>query len=161
MADRFTVDTRDRVLVPTADGSLTVFDPVAGRHMHSLDGAVAESIVVYRDTVKLNQRFANGCAVNILEVGFGSGLNFVLAAQAAEHFPAARLVYHSWEPFPLPPDVVHAYHAGSGTAGRWAEWAAAPTAQLQLGNVQLVVHTAPWPPPRPLPACYHAVYYDP
>jgi tRNA U34 5-methylaminomethyl-2-thiouridine-forming methyltransferase MnmC len=144
-----------------ADGSFTVWDNVAGACMHSTEGALAESLLVYREAVRLQERFANEQVVQVLEVGFGTGLNFVLAAQLAEEFPGTKLVFHSWEPFPLEPAAVQVYHKACGTAGPWANWAAQPNRETRSRNVVLQVHPEPWPPAVPVLLVYHAVYFDP
>ncbi len=74
----------------------------------SLDGGVAESTHVFVDCNDLPARFAAGGfhAFTIGETGFGTGLNFLVAAQAFLAQAPAGSVLHfvSTEKFPLAPD---------------------------------------------------------
>jgi tRNA U34 5-methylaminomethyl-2-thiouridine-forming methyltransferase MnmC len=68
-------------IVTTADGSKTIYNAQVGEHYHSRNGALQESRHVFvnaglnffLDTNKPDE-------VSILEVGFGTGLNFLLSA---------------------------------------------------------------------------------
>ena len=64
-------------LIPTADGSNTLFHEASGEHYHSLKGAVGESMHVF---IKhgLYHIALKKSAINILEIGFGTGLNALL-----------------------------------------------------------------------------------
>src|SRR6188768_3758399 len=71
----------------TEDGSHTVVIPSMHVMYHSRYGAVQESIYVYIEKGLLhyinNNNFLPGNAINILEIGFGTGLNTVLSLQQA------------------------------------------------------------------------------
>jgi tRNA U34 5-methylaminomethyl-2-thiouridine-forming methyltransferase MnmC len=71
----------DLQLVTTADGSKTIFNPEVGENYHSRHGALQESQHVFLNS-GLRYFLAGGSAteVSILEVGFGTGLNFLLSA---------------------------------------------------------------------------------
>ncbi len=68
-------------IVPTADGSNTIYNPEVGENYHSRYGALQESrhvfinsgLSYFSDTNPVKE-------VSILEVGFGTGLNFLLSA---------------------------------------------------------------------------------
>jgi tRNA U34 5-methylaminomethyl-2-thiouridine-forming methyltransferase MnmC len=64
-------------LVKTSDGSHTLYVPELDEHYHSVYGAVQESEFIF-----INNGF-DSCdtdPLNILEVGFGTGLNALLTA---------------------------------------------------------------------------------
>lgn len=88
-------------LVPTADGSLTLFQPEVGEHYHSKHGALQESKHVF-----LNSGLVYFLAqepqkqVRILEVGLGTGLNFLLTADYTQK-QSLQLDYIAIEAFPL------------------------------------------------------------
>jgi tRNA U34 5-methylaminomethyl-2-thiouridine-forming methyltransferase MnmC len=88
-------------LVPTADGSLTLFQPEVGEHYHSKHGALQESKHVF-----LNSGLVYFLAqepqtrVRILEVGLGTGLNFLLTADYAQK-QSLQLDYIAIEAYPL------------------------------------------------------------
>lgn len=88
-------------LVPTADGSLTLFQPEVGEHYHSKHGALHESKHVF-----LNSGLVYFLAqepqrqVRILEVGLGTGLNFLLTADYAQK-QNLQLTYTAIEAYPL------------------------------------------------------------
>jgi tRNA U34 5-methylaminomethyl-2-thiouridine-forming methyltransferase MnmC len=88
-------------LVPTADGSLTLFQPEVGEHYHSKHGALQESKHVF-----MNSGLVYFLAqepqkqVRILEVGLGTGLNFLLTADYAQK-QNLQLDYIAIEAYPL------------------------------------------------------------
>ena len=89
------------ILVPTADGSFTLFQPEVGEHYHSKHGALQESKHVFLES-GLGYFLAQNPqpAVRILEVGLGTGLNFLLTADyAAKH--SLQLEYIAIEAYPL------------------------------------------------------------
>lgn len=69
----------------TADGSRTLHSARYGECFHSRKGAAAESRHVFLALGGVTARLADGAAtpVAVLEVGFGSGLNFLLSADEA------------------------------------------------------------------------------
>lgn len=85
----------------TADGSNTLFNENIGEHYHSKHGALQESKHVFIDA-GLKHVIAGfpGQDISVLEVGFGTGLNFLLSA---EHCSAEHIIlrYTSLEAFPL------------------------------------------------------------
>jgi tRNA U34 5-methylaminomethyl-2-thiouridine-forming methyltransferase MnmC/ADP-ribose pyrophosphatase YjhB (NUDIX family) len=121
-----TGDADLRILL-TADGSPTVELPGRGVTYHSRAGAVAESRHVFIGA-GLEAFAATAAAVDpidVLEIGFGTGLNAALALAWAR--AAGRAVrYRGLEPYPLPPSVGEelgrAYAPEAGVSGE--EWAA-------------------------------------
>lgn len=67
----------------TADGADTLYSPAYGQTYHSRHGALAEARHVFLQATGTAERLAAGRATRVLEVGFGTGLNFLLAARHA------------------------------------------------------------------------------
>ncbi|HVV55998.1 MAG TPA: tRNA (5-methylaminomethyl-2-thiouridine)(34)-methyltransferase MnmD [Mucilaginibacter sp.] len=109
------------LIVQTADGSNTIYSTDVGEHYHSTNGALQESRHVFlnsgliyfleKDMPKVSpyggDRIAIGLegAVSILEVGFGTGLNFLLSAEYCMS-NGIRLDYTGIESFPLNKEFV-------------------------------------------------------
>ncbi|HXH99036.1 MAG TPA: tRNA (5-methylaminomethyl-2-thiouridine)(34)-methyltransferase MnmD [Sphingobacteriaceae bacterium] len=87
--------------VKTADGSNTLFNSEIGEHYHSRHGALQESHHVFLNSgLKYYLAQSQATDIKILEVGFGTGLNFLLSA----HFCTEnniRLDYTGIEAYPL------------------------------------------------------------
>src|SRR5690606_33751339 len=68
-------------IVTTADGSKTIYHPTIKENYHSRNGAVQESNHVFLNS-GLRYYLADKKieSVSVLEVGFGTGLNFLLTA---------------------------------------------------------------------------------
>lgn len=92
--------------VITGDGSRTLFNPAIGEHYHSKHGAFNESKHVFLQSGLVHYLQINSSKqVSILEVGFGTGLNFLLTADycTQNHI---NLEYLGIEAFPLDSDLV-------------------------------------------------------
>ena len=92
---------REFKIINTGDGSNSIFVPSLKETYHSTFGAVTESQYVFIQeglNFYLNANLKS--EVNILEVGFGTGLNALLTLAFCEqwNFPVA---YTTLEPFPL------------------------------------------------------------
>ena len=70
------------IIETTADGSPTLYRKDLDEHYHSVKGAIAESRHVYIDS-GWRHAAPSGGSVKVFEVGFGSGLNAALTAEAA------------------------------------------------------------------------------
>lgn len=70
-------------LCQTGDGSLTLRDPHSGQSYRSIHGAVTESTEVFLDNSNVAERLAARQPTSVLEIGFGTGLNFCLTAMRA------------------------------------------------------------------------------
>lgn len=90
-----------RKRVTTADGSHTLFVPALNEHYHSTHGAVQESRYVYVEH-GLKAHPATE-ALTVFELGFGTGLNALLASEYAQANGLA-LEFFSVEKYPLPVD---------------------------------------------------------
>ncbi|MEX0721782.1 MAG: tRNA (5-methylaminomethyl-2-thiouridine)(34)-methyltransferase MnmD [Balneolaceae bacterium] len=62
----------------TADGSSTIFNAEINQYYHNPNGAVTESLHVFFETSGLLNYLKSAKSLTILEVGFGTGLNFLL-----------------------------------------------------------------------------------
>ena len=94
-------------IVQTADGSKTIYNSQVGENYHSRHGALQESQHVFINA-GLNYFLENNKVneVSILEVGFGTGLNFLLSADVC----AARniqLNYVGVEAYPLSNEMLN------------------------------------------------------
>ncbi|KIA91681.1 tRNA (5-methylaminomethyl-2-thiouridylate)-methyltransferase [Pedobacter kyungheensis] len=87
------------IITPTADGSNTLYNETIGEHYHSKHGALQESKHVF---IGAGLQFvaAKQAEISILEVGFGTGLNFILTLEYCED-NNIQLNYTSIEAFPL------------------------------------------------------------
>ena len=90
-----------RKLVLTDDGSHTIAIPDLNITSHSRHGAIQESKHVF---IEAGLRYVLGmfpdAPINILEVGFGTGLNAFLTAIEAERLPL-RIRYNALDAYPL------------------------------------------------------------
>lgn len=85
--------------VITDDGSSTLFHPELNEHYHSTFGALTESRHVFIENGLLKV-FPLETSLNVLEVGFGTGLNALLTLKVTEE--AGRdVIYETLEPCPL------------------------------------------------------------
>lgn len=89
------------IITPTADGSNTFYNERIGEHYHSKHGALQESKHVFIEAgLKFTAAALDGARINILEVGFGTGLNFLMTSNyATEH--GISFDYTGLEAFPL------------------------------------------------------------
>jgi len=93
-------------IVETADGSKTIWNEEVGEHYHSKHGALQESQHVFLKSgleFFLEQQAATN--VSILEVGFGTGLNFLLTADYCTK-NQIQLNYTGIEAYPLNQDII-------------------------------------------------------
>lgn len=91
----------DLQIVPTADGSNTIYNPLVGENYHSKNGALQESLHVFLNAgLKYFLEANNLKQVSILEVGFGTGLNFLLSADFCTQYQI-QLNYTGIEAYPL------------------------------------------------------------
>ena len=91
-------------LIVTKDGSHSIYNSDLNETYHSVGGAIQESQYVYIDC-GLKTLIPDFDRVNILEVGFGTGLNAILSVEEARK-NQAEILYTTLEPFPLPVEIV-------------------------------------------------------
>lgn len=90
----------------TEDGSATILVTEMNEHYHSVKGALTESNHIYRDCAFLHRCDISGGnpPVRLLEIGFGTGLNAVVTAMAAN---SERCVHYiALEKYPLSSEIV-------------------------------------------------------
>lgn len=91
----------ERVIKISEDGSATLYVPSLDEHYHSWHGAIRESMHIF---INAGLEQCNKTdIINILEVGFGTGLNALLTLM---HKPASTVYYHSLEKYPVPVELV-------------------------------------------------------
>lgn len=86
-----------REIIITKDGSHTIFIPETGVTYHSVHGAIQESKHIFIDA---GLRTIYQQNINILEIGFGTGLNAMLTFSEAET-NKRNIYYSAIEAFPL------------------------------------------------------------
>ncbi len=86
----------------TKDGSSTLYSEEFEQFYHNPNGAVLESLYVFFETSGLAESIENLNSLTILEVGFGTGLNFLLLLdllrQKNSQIPVS---FYSIEAFPI------------------------------------------------------------
>jgi len=92
------------IITPTADGSNTLYNETIGEHYHSKHGALQESKHVFINA-GLKYASADLAEISVLEVGFGTGLNFILSFDYCA-VNNITLNYTSIEAFPLTTDTI-------------------------------------------------------
>lgn len=93
-------------VIKTSDGSDTIYNSELNETYHSLHGSINESKIVYiRNGLEhyLNKNRKNN--IKILEIGFGTGLNFLLTHSFLQN-RKEKVTYHTLEPFPLPKGII-------------------------------------------------------
>lgn len=86
----------------TADGSHTLFVPHLNEHYHSTNGAVQESQHIF---IEAGLHHCGKENINVLEIGFGTGLNAFLTLLDGEQ--SGKVVnYITLEAFPLPESII-------------------------------------------------------
>ena len=94
-------------ILTTADGSNTIFNVEVGEHYHSTHGALQESrhVFIQSGLVYFLENNPSAKSVSILEVGFGTGLDFLLSADHCQQ-NNIRLDYVGIEAYPLSPGMI-------------------------------------------------------
>lgn len=134
--------------VTTADGSKTLYHAEVGECYHSKHGAHQESIHVFlKSGLQFFLEKEQSQRASILEVGFGTGLNFLLTADYCQQ-QGIVLDFCSIEAFPLPLSLIQQTGYGAYVSEKlWKQYLSeydnafnqkvdfSPTVQLE------VVHT--------------------
>jgi tRNA U34 5-methylaminomethyl-2-thiouridine-forming methyltransferase MnmC len=121
------------ILEITDDGSHTLFLPEMNEHYHSTNGAIQESKHVY---IEAGLKQCRKAEIQVLELGFGTGLNALLTALEAEK-RGIKVSYTGLEKFPLPQEII-----------------------LQLNysetdkNLFQLIHQAAWETPSVISPCF-------
>lgn len=92
--------------VITGDGSKTLYNEQIGEHYHSKHGALQEAQHVFlKSGLQFSLEREEKDAISILEIGFGTGLNFILSADYCVNHKI-HLDYCGIEAFPLQEEVI-------------------------------------------------------
>ena len=83
------------------DGSSTLYRPDLDEHYHSIHGAIQESMHIFIDA---GLKQCSERQINILEIGFGTGLNTLLTILETENI---LVNYHSIEKFPVGNETIN------------------------------------------------------
>ncbi|MGB1370363.1 MAG: tRNA (5-methylaminomethyl-2-thiouridine)(34)-methyltransferase MnmD [Flavobacteriaceae bacterium] len=103
-----------RSIITTADGSKTIQIEDWNEQYHSIHGALQEAKHVYIENGlhEFLQRQPNQKHINILEIGFGTGLNAMLSA-TDELALQKSILYHGIEAYPVSNDELQALNYSS------------------------------------------------
>jgi tRNA U34 5-methylaminomethyl-2-thiouridine-forming methyltransferase MnmC len=94
------------IVIHTEDGSTSLFHNGLQETYHSIHGAIQESQHVFIEAGLHHWlRLSNRQTISILEIGFGTGLNALLTALAAEKV-GVEIEYETIEAFPLVMEMV-------------------------------------------------------
>jgi len=157
----------DLKLLTTEDGSYTLYDSELDESYHSTFGARTESDQVYLRNAGVYHRLSLKKPTSVLEVGFGTGYNFVHTALKAIDADCL-LDYTAIEMHPLPSELVLELLNQNITNETLAAFTADALDQIASHNSQTtfgkliklcLVNTdaTQW---RPKPKCYDAIYLD-
>jgi len=135
----------DPEIIITADGSHTLYSREFDQHYHSIHGAVTESRHIFIEAglhhalARRDIHFTG--PLNILEIGFGTGLNALLTLAEAER-NGIRIHYTAIEAYPLTDRIWRAlnYPVLFGSADYHAVFSK--------------LHLADWEKPESLSACF-------
>jgi tRNA U34 5-methylaminomethyl-2-thiouridine-forming methyltransferase MnmC len=101
----------ERIIEKTADGSNTLYLPELDEHYHSIKGALTESMHIF---IHLGLNHSKAIEPNILEIGFGTGLNAFLTLKAAKK-EKRKINYTSIELYPLSLELIKELNYSSDT----------------------------------------------
>jgi tRNA U34 5-methylaminomethyl-2-thiouridine-forming methyltransferase MnmC len=152
-------------IITTADGSNTLFNETIGEHYHSTHGAVQESQHVFLNAgLKHAIELLPGQEISLLEVGFGTGLNFLLTlAFCQENNINAK--YTAAEAFPLTnSEIIQTNYGAYVSPDIWNEllnnYDLAINERVTLfGQQQLTIIKQPFQE-IPATAEFDLIYYD-
>jgi tRNA U34 5-methylaminomethyl-2-thiouridine-forming methyltransferase MnmC len=126
----------------TQDGSSTLYSKRYNQYYHNPNGALSESQTVFieRLNIAAHLKAQNG-ELKIFEMGFGTGLNFLLAAQAfLTSYPnlmdkdAAALHFYSVEANPISTEIAATFHYPiDWQKGTMTEWISSSLNGLNKG----------------------------
>ncbi|MFN1834656.1 tRNA (5-methylaminomethyl-2-thiouridine)(34)-methyltransferase MnmD [Balneola sp. MJW-20] len=99
----------------TKDGSSTLYSNQFDQHYHNPNGAWSESRHVFFDIPGLTLDIRGNRPFNIIETGFGTGLNFIMLADLLKEYShTAPVHFSSVEAFPITPSQASDLFFGNG-----------------------------------------------
>ncbi len=154
----------DRIIEISGDGSHTLFVPALDEHYHSTRGAVQEAMHVY---LQAGLQRCDKQEVQLLEIGFGTGLNAFLTLLDTEA-SGKTIHYTALEKYPIGieqarelnySDIIAPSHAEEFTRlheAAWNEWAAI-TPSFKLNKRK---HDVTRPEVFPSDTLFDVIYFD-
>lgn len=148
----------------TKDGSHTLYVPELDEHYHSTHGAVQESMHVY---LKAGLLYNSKEEINLLEIGFGTGLNAFLTLIESEK-SGKKVRYTSIEKYPLTTDETGAFNYAELVdnsresqfyllhSSPWEQWTEI-TPRFWLKKLQMDIRGIERSQPE---ALFDVIYYD-
>lgn len=101
----------------TRDGSHTLYSGRYSQHYHNPNGAVAESRYVFFEMSGLKEALEAHDTIEILEIGFGTGLNLLLLLDYFLQLDAkTQITYHTVEAYPMDPETARQLNYGDHIA---------------------------------------------
>lgn len=86
----------------TKDGSSTLYSDQYEQFYHNPNGAATESLYVFFDTPGVTESLKSNTEISVLEIGFGTGLNFILMLDKMMQLKSQTNVsFYSVEAFPV------------------------------------------------------------
>ncbi|PSJ73227.1 SAM-dependent methyltransferase [Sphingobacteriales bacterium UPWRP_1] len=156
----------ERQLMTTADGSHSIYVPQLSEHYHSVHGAVQESEHVFINAGLL-QLPPEQTSVQLLEIGFGTGLNAFLTFLHNLPHQNRHITYTGIEAYPLPAGMVQQlnYVQQLGAQAYASVFNALHTGAWEQeiplwGNFTLLKRQMHIQDLQPTPARYHLIYFD-
>lgn len=135
----------ERKILTTADGSDTIAIPEMKVSYHSKHGAIQESTHVFLDAgLQYCTQTLGKTSLNILEMGFGTGLNCLLTAIQARD-KQYQIQYHTLEAFPLLPNEIASLNHGT---------------VLNEQDLFLAIHKASWEIPQMIQPGFQLIKYQ-
>lgn len=135
----------ERKILTTADGSNTIAIPEMKVSYHSKHGAIQESTHVFLDAgLQYCTQTLGKTSLNILEMGFGTGLNCLLTAIQARD-KQYQIQYHTLEAFPLEPNEIASLNLGT---------------VLNEEHLFLAIHKASWEIPQMIQPSFKLIKYQ-
>ena len=90
---------KDNKIIITNDGSHSIYSSKFKESYHSLNGSISESLHVF---IKNGLKTVHKENINILEVGFGTGLNVLLTIIENKK---KKLNFHTIEKYPITREI--------------------------------------------------------
>ncbi|MDI3526906.1 MAG: hypothetical protein PWR03_1089 [Tenuifilum sp.] len=150
-------------VVPTSDGSPTLFSDKFNSHYHSINGAITESNHVFINA-GFKKVVEKRSFVRVLEVGLGTCLNAALTAVAAEVHDV-KVEYFGIEmlppEIPLLKNMISNFNTESELKEQWIKVVQAPFGESTVINNKFSIHKieddfCKWIPP----INFDVVYFD-
>ena len=121
-------------LIETADGSSSLYNDELDEHYHSIHGSIREAAHVF---IKMGWEQIKKPKVSIFEMGFGTGLNFMMT-QIANEKAKKEVHYTAVETFPIQEEI----------------WGSLNYLEVMnrndLQSIYRKIHTVPWESYQPI-----------